>query len=138
MELYTDSNEAFVLAKQFVHDMGCNTLDISFTNEKLEAAMQAEIDERKIKCPHLQRTLHIASSLIEVCWISFNLRNFNKFLLIHRLDSMNAHSKRRKPWQCFYGKSLSEVLRVAYIYHGGHMQLKRSAQVGYLRGRHGP
>ena len=67
MELYTDSNEAFVLAKQFVHDMGCNTLDISFTNEKLEAAMQAEIDERNIQCPHLQRTLHVASSLIEVC-----------------------------------------------------------------------
>ena len=67
MELYTDSKEAFVLAKQFVHDMGCNTLDISFTNERLEAAMRADIDERNIQCPHLQRTLHVAASLIEVC-----------------------------------------------------------------------
>lgn len=47
--------------------MGYYTPNISGTNEKLEAAMRAEMHERQIQCPQLERTLHLAANLIEVC-----------------------------------------------------------------------
>jgi hypothetical protein len=54
--------------------MGHKKLDtISLTNEKLEAAMYAEMYERKIQCRQLQNTLHLAASLIEVRRISYKL-----------------------------------------------------------------
>ena len=61
--------------------MGHKKLDISLTNEKLEAAMYAEMYERKIQCKQLHKTLHLAASLIEVRQISYKL-NFNCWLPI--------------------------------------------------------
>ena len=52
--------------KCFLYGMGHKKLDISLTNKKLEAAMYAEMYERKIQCPQLQKTIHLAASLIEV------------------------------------------------------------------------
>jgi hypothetical protein len=46
--------------------MGYYTPNISGTNEKLEPAMRTEMLERKIQCPQLERTLHLAANLIEV------------------------------------------------------------------------
>ena len=54
--------------------MGHKKLDMSMTNEKLEAAMYAEMCERRIQCPQLQKTIHLAASLIEVRLISYNLK----------------------------------------------------------------
>jgi hypothetical protein len=62
--------------QHFLHGMGHKKLDISLTNEKLEAAMFAEMYQRKIQCRQLQGTLHLAASLIEVRRISYKL-NFN-------------------------------------------------------------
>ena len=61
--------------------MGYQTLDISLTNERLEAAMYAEMYERQIQCHQLQKTLHLAASLIEVRRLSYKL-NFNARLPI--------------------------------------------------------
>ena len=52
--------------KYFLYGMGHKKLDFSLTNEKLEAAMYAEMYERRIQCPELQKTIHLAASLIEV------------------------------------------------------------------------
>jgi hypothetical protein len=60
----------------FLYGMGHKKLDVSLTNEKLEAAMYTEMFERKIQCRQLQATVHLAASLIEVCRISYKL-NFN-------------------------------------------------------------
>ncbi|KAF8236723.1 terpenoid synthase [Tricholoma matsutake] len=46
--------------------MGHYAPNISFTNQKLEEAMRAEMHERRIECPQLVKTLHLAASLIEV------------------------------------------------------------------------
>ncbi|KAF8586475.1 terpenoid synthase [Ramaria rubella] len=37
-----------------------------FTNEQLEAALRTEMDTRNFRCDQLERTVHLASSLIEV------------------------------------------------------------------------
>jgi hypothetical protein len=52
--------------RYFLYGMGHKKLDISLTNEKLESAMYTEMYERKIQCPQLQKTIHLAASLIEV------------------------------------------------------------------------
>jgi hypothetical protein len=59
-------DEASIL-KRFLHGTGHYTPNFSSTNKKLEAAMHAEMHERKIQCPQLERTLHLAANLIEVC-----------------------------------------------------------------------
>lgn len=59
-------DEATIL-KRFLHGMGHYAPNISFTNQKLEEAMRAEMHERRIECPQLVKTLHLAASLIEVC-----------------------------------------------------------------------
>jgi len=60
--------------QHFLHGMGQNLkLNISLTNEKLEAAMFAEMYQRKIQCRQLQGTLHLAASLVEVRRISYKL-----------------------------------------------------------------
>jgi hypothetical protein len=60
----------------FLYGMGHKKLDISLTNERLEAAMYAKMYERKIQCHQLQQTLHLGASLIEVRRLSYKL-NFN-------------------------------------------------------------
>jgi hypothetical protein len=92
--------------------MGHEKLDISLTNEKLEAAMYAEMYERKIQCPQLQKTIHLAASLIEVRRISYNLISARDFLYKCRLGIISARSKRRKSLQCIIGISISP----AYLY----------------------
>jgi hypothetical protein len=59
-------DEASIL-KRFLHGMGYYPPNISGTNERLEAAMRTEMQERKIQCPQLEKTLHLAANLIEVC-----------------------------------------------------------------------
>ena len=51
----------------FLYGMGYKKFDISLTDERLEAAMYAEMYEWKIQCHQLQKTLHLAASLIDVC-----------------------------------------------------------------------
>jgi len=46
--------------------MGYYPLNISVTNEKLEAVMRAEMYKHKIQCPQLERTLHMCGSFAEV------------------------------------------------------------------------
>jgi hypothetical protein len=40
--------------------------NITSTNKDLEAKMRTEMNERNIGCPQLEKTLHLAASLIEV------------------------------------------------------------------------
>ncbi|KAF8236370.1 hypothetical protein L208DRAFT_1390833, partial [Tricholoma matsutake] len=100
--LHTD-DEALVL-KRFLHGMGYYAPDISGTNEKLEAAMRNVMLERKIKCPQLEKTLHLAANLIEVR----SLPAYNQFpeVELHSPRSWhftNAHSKRRNLSHCITG-----------------------------------
>ena len=87
--------------------MGHYTPNVSFTNKKLEAAMHAEMYERNIQCPQLQKTLHLAASLIEVRWISYNINLMTNFLSERRLGTINARSKRKKSSQCIIGTRVS-------------------------------
>ncbi|KAF8586479.1 terpenoid synthase [Ramaria rubella] len=61
-------NEAAILKymKSFLAGMGYSPLNINLTNEKLEEAMREEMDARDIRCEQLEKTLHLAASLIEV------------------------------------------------------------------------
>jgi hypothetical protein len=46
--------------------MAYSTPNIQGTNEQLEAAMRAEMDARSLRCDQLEKTVHLAASLIEV------------------------------------------------------------------------
>ncbi|KAF8220530.1 terpenoid synthase [Tricholoma matsutake] len=61
-------NDETSILKRFLHGMGYYAPDISGTNEKLEAAMRNVMLERKIKCPQLEKTLHLAANLIELAF----------------------------------------------------------------------
>lgn len=50
--------------------MKYHTPNLSSTNEALEAVMRAEMYTHKMECPQLERTLHLAASLIEVSEIT--------------------------------------------------------------------
>jgi hypothetical protein len=69
MALHSDINAI----QYFLYGIGGKKLNISLRNEKLEAAMYAEMYEHKIQCQQLQKTLHLAASLIEVRQISYKL-----------------------------------------------------------------
>jgi hypothetical protein len=62
--LHVDDEASIV--KRFLHGTGHFTPNFSSTNKELEAAMNAVMHERNIQCPQLERTLHLAASLIEV------------------------------------------------------------------------
>jgi hypothetical protein len=47
--------------------MEYSTPDINSTNEKLEQAMNAEMDTWNIRDPQLEKTLHLAANSVEVC-----------------------------------------------------------------------
>jgi hypothetical protein len=59
-------DEEAKIVKRFLHGTGHYTPTFSSTNEKLEAAMRSVMLERNIQCAQLERTLHLAASLIEV------------------------------------------------------------------------
>jgi hypothetical protein len=74
--------------------MGYYTPNIPGTNEKLETAMRAEMVEREIQCPQLERTLHLAANLIEVSYF-FPCR-YNLFLVfeLHVAGISRVHVRR--------------------------------------------
>lgn len=46
--------------------MALGPLEIQATNQQLEDAMRAEMESKNLACDKLERTLHLAASLIEV------------------------------------------------------------------------
>jgi hypothetical protein len=61
-------NDEASIVKRLLHGMRFYTPNICPTNEALEAAMRAEMQERNIRCPQLEKTLHLAASFIELCY----------------------------------------------------------------------
>ena len=55
--------------------MGHGAMEIKATNKELEDFMRAEMNSKNIACDQLERTLHLAASLIEVL-ITVHLLSF--------------------------------------------------------------
>jgi hypothetical protein len=66
----SDEENKFSIYRDFLANIRYQKPNLSSTNEALEAAMRDEMYTRKMECPQLKRTLHLAASLIEVCDIT--------------------------------------------------------------------
>lgn len=54
------------ILKAFLSEMGHGAMEIKATNKELEDFMRAEMNSKNIACDQLERTLHLAASLIEL------------------------------------------------------------------------
>ncbi|KAF8584202.1 terpenoid synthase [Ramaria rubella] len=75
------------ILNSFLSEMAHETMSLDFTNKQLEVAMRAEMDTRNLRCEQLERTLHLAASLIEIAYHDCNFAEkknmalFNWFLI---------------------------------------------------------
>ncbi|KAF8511707.1 isoprenoid synthase domain-containing protein [Gautieria morchelliformis] len=53
------------ILRGFLNDMAHNKLEMNATNQQLEDAMRADMEAGNFACDQLERTLHLAASLIE-------------------------------------------------------------------------
>lgn len=69
-EPFADYGRIFTAAgvlREFLCGMAYCPSDVPSINEDLETVMRTEMNKRKLGCPQLEKTLHLAASLIEVC-----------------------------------------------------------------------
>jgi hypothetical protein len=62
--------------QSFLSDLQYTPLAIDPTNVELEAFMRSEMESRNLQCIQLERTLHLAASLIEVRTCVHHMHSF--------------------------------------------------------------
>ncbi|KAF9465961.1 isoprenoid synthase domain-containing protein [Collybia nuda] len=105
-----DLNKTGIL-RRFLQGMAYCPSNISGTNEELEKIMRAEMNNRNICCPQLEKTLHLAASLIELgyhdCTLTekTNIALYNWYLIY--IDDMS--SKDTGPFMAFQERFLRRM-----------------------------
>ena len=54
------------IIKEMISEMELGPMEINATNKQLEDSMRTEMESRNLVCDQLERTLHLAASLVEV------------------------------------------------------------------------